>query len=78
MHGLYKIEKSSPPKPRGVTNTEFSKFLNTLKSLEPGESFLCPKVSSNYRNAVSIAQYILERSYAIRSENGQSRVFRES
>ena len=60
----------------GTRKDEFRRFLDTLKSLKVGQSFLCPRVSSNYRNAVSIAQYLLSRRFTIRAEGELSRVYR--
>jgi hypothetical protein len=60
---------------RNPKDQEWPEYVKTLGIMKVGESFLT-KMSSNHRNALSIAQYLLGRRYITRKEAGRFRVLR--
>lgn len=72
-----KIENKAV-KQRARRSDEFHDFLNTLKRLEPGQSFVIGFWSSNYRNAITIAENLLDREFCSAQEGEKLRIGRTS
>lgn len=68
-----KIEKVRLPSP--ARNGNLAEFLDGLKELKVGESFVYP-VSSYHRMAASVVQHILARRFRIKAEGDKWRVGR--
>ena len=52
------------------------KFINKIRGMGQGDSFLINSVPSNFRTAIAILQDILEIKITCRKENGKVRVKR--
>lgn len=48
---------------REPRSDDWQDFLSALKSLNVGQSFVMPKMASNYRLAIGVAQVLLDRRY---------------
>lgn len=42
---------------------DWQDFLHAVKTMEVGQSFVIPKMASNYRLAIGVAQVLLDRQY---------------
>jgi hypothetical protein len=75
-----KIERVSlAQNSRDNRQVRFAEFVDTIKQLKPGESFVYPhKVQTTHRLAVTIAARLLEREYVVRQEKGGIRIGRIS
>lgn len=51
-------------------------FIDTLKKLEVGQSFLFTKFNAYHRNAISVAQYLIDKRFITRVEGKARRIMR--
>ena len=71
-----KIE-TKPLKARARHNSEdFGEFVQALKNMKVGQSFVCEYVDSHHRIAMSVAKVWLEAQFSTRREGEKWRVGR--
>lgn len=63
----YRCDRASAP---------LKEFVDTLKKLEIGQSFLYERFSAYHRNALSVFHYITDKRFITRAEGKSRRILR--